>query len=197
MTNVPQQYAHMLGSITAETTGPKLRAFAEAGGTIIAIGGSTAIADWIDLPVENHLTEMGEDGTREELSREKYYVPGSVLRTTVDTTHPLAHGLPAELDVFFDNSPVFSLTPEAARAGVRPVAWFATATPLRSGWAWGQAYLKDGVAVADVPVGRGHVYLFGPEIAFRAQPHGTFKFLFNGIVNSQGPSGQPADRPQN
>jgi hypothetical protein len=23
--------------------------------------------------------------------------------------------------------------------------------------------------------------MFGPEIAFRAQPHGTFKFLFNGI----------------
>jgi hypothetical protein len=23
--------------------------------------------------------------------------------------------------------------------------------------------------------------LFGPEITFRAQPHGTFKFLFNGI----------------
>ena len=24
--------------------------------------------------------------------------------------------------------------------------------------------------------------LFGPEITFRAQPHGTFKFLFNGIL---------------
>ena len=23
--------------------------------------------------------------------------------------------------------------------------------------------------------------LFGPEITFRAQPHGTFKFLFNSI----------------
>jgi hypothetical protein len=25
------------------------------------------------------------------------------------------------------------------------------------------------------------VYLFGPEITFRGQPHGTFKFLFNAI----------------
>jgi hypothetical protein len=25
------------------------------------------------------------------------------------------------------------------------------------------------------------VLLVGPEITFRAQPHGTFKFLFNGI----------------
>ena len=30
-------------------------------------------------------------------------------------------------------------------------------------------------------VGKGKVYLFGPEITFRGQPHGTFKFLFNAI----------------
>ena len=30
-------------------------------------------------------------------------------------------------------------------------------------------------------MGKGKLYLFGPEITFRAQPHGTFKFLFNGI----------------
>jgi len=24
--------------------------------------------------------------------------------------------------------------------------------------------------------------MFGPEIAFRAQPHGTFKLLFNGLL---------------
>jgi hypothetical protein len=41
--------------------------------------------------------------------------------------------------------------------------------------------LQDGVAVVDAPVGKGRLLLFGPEITFRAQPHGTFKFLFNGI----------------
>ena len=128
--------------------------------------------------------EMAPDGTRRPLPREKYFVPGSVLRASVDTTHPLAHGLPAQVDMFFDNSPVFSLKPGAPRAGVRAVAWFADSTPLRSGWAWGQQYLQNGIAVADVPLGRGHVYLFGPEIAFRAQPHGTFKFLFNALYLS-------------
>ena len=182
--NIPQEFAGRLGSIDAETTGPKLREFAEAGGTIVAIGGSTAVAGWLDLPVQDHLVEMGPDGVPQPLPREKYYVPGSVLRVSVDTAHRLAHGLPGELDVFFNNSPVFALTPEAARAGVRPVAWFSGDAPLRSGWAWGQQYLKNGIAVADVPVGRGHVYLFGPEIAFRAQPHGTFKFLFNALYLS-------------
>jgi hypothetical protein len=37
------------------------------------------------------------------------------------------------------------------------------------------------VAVAEARVGKGKLFLFGPEITFRAQPHGTFKFLFNGI----------------
>jgi hypothetical protein len=61
------------------------------------------------------------------------------------------------------------------------VAWYDTETPLRSGWAWGQASLKGSAAVVDAPLGSGRVLLFGPEITFRAQSHGTFKFLFNGI----------------
>ena len=84
-------------------------------------------------------------------------------------------------DVFFDNSPVFRLRPDAALKGLRPVAWFDSKKPLRSGWAWGEAYLEQGTAIVDATVGKGKLVLFGPEIVFRAQPHGTFKFLFNGI----------------
>jgi hypothetical protein len=64
---------------------------------------------------------------------------------------------------------------------VKASAWFADETPLRSGWAWGQAHLKSGVAAVEAPLGKGKVLLFGPEITFRAQPHGAFKFLFNSI----------------
>ncbi len=53
--------------------------------------------------------------------------------------------------------------------------------PLRSGWALGQSFLNEGVAAVDAQLGRGRVLLFGPEITFRAQSHGTFKFLFNAI----------------
>jgi hypothetical protein len=82
-------------------------------------------------------------------------------------------------DVMFDDSPVFRLGSDAAARGVRPVAWYEGKTPLRSGWAWGQERLDGGVAAAEATVGRGTLYLFGPEITFRAQPHGTFKLLFN------------------
>ena len=30
-------------------------------------------------------------------------------------------------------------------------------------------------------LGEGRLFLFGPKITFRAQSHGTFPFLFNGI----------------
>jgi hypothetical protein len=93
----------------------------------------------------------------------------------------LAYGLAEWTDFYFNNSPVFHLSPEAPSLGVSVVGWFDTARPLRSGWAWGQSYLKDTVAVAEVLVGEGKLFLFGPEITFRAQPHGTFKFLFNGL----------------
>ena len=85
------------------------------------------------------------------------------------------------ISLFFDNSPVFRLRPDAVLAGLRPVAWYASDRPLQSGWALGEGYLKDGIAVIEATVGKGKLFLFGPEILFRGQPHGSFKFLFNGI----------------
>ena len=85
------------------------------------------------------------------------------------------------MHVFFDSSPAFRLAPDAPARGVRAVAWFGTASPLKSGWAWGQHYLDQAVQIVDAPLGKGRVILYGPEVAWRGQPHATFKFLFNGI----------------
>ena len=67
-------------------------------------------------------------------------------------------------------------------AEVAKKSWFDSATPLRSGWALGQQYLEQAAAVLDVPLGKGRVVLSGPEIVWRAQPHGTFKLLFNSLL---------------
>jgi len=37
--------------------------------------------------------------------------------------------------------------------------------------------------MAEARVGRGKLYLFGPELLFRGQPHGTFKFFFNSLLD--------------
>ena len=178
---IPAEFRPWLGHITPEKTIPQLQKFLAAGGSLVTIGSSTAMAELLGLPVEDHLTEMGKDGKPHPLPREKYYVPGSLLKVRVNNNNPLAYGMPAEVDLFFENSPVFNLLPEASLQHTEPVAWFASAKPLDSGWAWGQQYLKDGVAVVAASVGEGKFFALGPEVTFRAQPHGTFKLLFNAL----------------
>jgi hypothetical protein len=179
--NVPAEFQDMLGRVTAETTVPKLREFLDQGGTVLTIGSSTSLAAHLKLPITSALVEKQADGTERPLPRDKFYAPGSVMRVAVDNTNPIAHGMPAEVDVFFDESPAFKLGADAGLKGIRPAAWYASAEPLRSGWAWGQGYLNGALAVVEATVGKGKLYLFGPEILFRSQPHGTYKFLFNGI----------------
>src|SRR5439155_1023672 len=77
--------------------------------------------------------------------------------------------------VFYDESPAFRLLPDAGMKGVHPVAWYDGPSPLRSGWAWGQQYLDQAVSIVEAPIGKGHIVLFGNEVNWRAQPHGTFK----------------------
>jgi len=179
--DVPDEYKDRLGRVTAEKTIPRLREFVEAGGTILAMDSATALAYYFDIPLANALVEKTADGKEIPLRSEKFYVPGSLLRVSLDNTHPLAWGMPDRADVFFDNTPAFALPPEAPLLGVKPVAWFETGKLLRSGWAWGESYLWRTVQVAEAAVGKGRLFLYGPEVTFRGQPHGTFKLVFNGI----------------
>jgi hypothetical protein len=178
--NIPDEYKNRIENVTVAKTVPQLMKFVEAGGTLLTIGSSTSIGYHAKLPILDSLTEKGEDGSEKPLPRRKYYVPASILLAQVDTAHPLTYGVPNQVHVFFDNSPVFRIQPESSREGVRRVAWY-NKSPLRSGWAWGEEYLENGIAIIDADVGKGKLVLFGPEITFRAQPHRTFKFLFNGI----------------
>ncbi|MGH7581872.1 MAG: M14 family metallopeptidase [Gemmatimonadales bacterium] len=168
---IPDEYRDQIGSMSVDTTMPQIKAFLEQGGVVIAIGTSaTNLAQNLGLPVENQV---------QGISNEKYYIPGSVLQVAVDTTQPAAAGAHAIMDVFFDNSPVWHLGDNAASFGIRKIAWFAAPDPLRSGWAIGKSYLKDGVEMFSAPVGRGMAYFYAPDVTFRAQPEGSFKFLFN------------------
>ena len=181
--DIPAEYGGQLGDVTLARTVPRLREFLEAGGTILTIGGSTILASHLDLPVSDALLERLSDGEERKLPQERFFIPGSLLRVQVNDDHPLAFGVGSEVDVVFSSSPAFRLDPEPGERRIEPVAWFGE-NPLRSGWAWGENYLANSVAIIDATVGDGKLLLFGPEIAFRAQPHGTFKFLFNGIYYS-------------
>ncbi|MEO5579091.1 MAG: M14 metallopeptidase family protein, partial [Gemmatimonadaceae bacterium] len=179
--DAPAEWRPRLGRISAAKTLPQIRAFVEKGGTLLALGDAANIGYQLGVPV----TSAVVDNAGKALSRAMYYVPGSVLGVAVDTTNAIAWGLPSRADVYFDNSPAFRLTEGAIEKGVKQVAWFETGTPLRSGWAWGQKVLNGAAEIVAAPVGAGSVVLYGPEVTFRGQTHGTFRFLFNGIFYGQ------------
>ncbi len=178
---IPAEFRDWLGSVTLSRTVPELKKFVEAGGRLLAIGSSTSIGYHLGLPIRNALVERTGAGAAVPLPSEKFYIPGSILEARVDAAHPLAYGVRDPINLFYDDSPSFRLLPDAPAQGVVPVAWFGSASPLKSGWAWGQHHLDQTVQIIDAPLGKGRVLLFAPEIVWRGQPHGTFKFLFNGI----------------
>ncbi len=180
---IPDEYKDRGGAVTGDITVPHLREFLKEGGTILTIGSSTNLATHLGLPLGDHLVTKDNDGKERPLGRDKFYVPGSLLRARVDPAHPLAWGLGEQVDVMFGASPVFKLPTEDAK-GMKRVAWFEGKEPLRSGWAWGQGALDGGVAIVEADVGKGKLVLCGPQILFRAQPHGTFKFLFNALTRA-------------
>lgn len=183
---IPAEYHATIGRITADKSIPEIKKFLEAGGKVVTIGSSANLTYYLDLPVKNALTEIGTNGVERNLPSDKYYVPGSVLRVFMDSTQQSTWGMSAKSDVYFNNSPVFKIAPDAVAQGkVKPLAWFGDENPLRSGWVWGPAYLQGGVAAFEAQVGKGKLIVYGPEITFRAQSHGTFKLLFNELLQSE------------
>jgi len=179
--DLPAEYRGRRGRISVERTLPHLRRFLEEGGTLLAIGGSTALARALGLPVANHLVERTATGQERPLPRSAFYVPGSVVQARVATAHPLAWGMRDPADFLFDQSPVFRVQPSPT---LHVIAWFDRERPLRSGWAWGQRALQNGAAVVEARVGAGRLVLYGPEVLFRGQAHGTFKLIFNALYRT-------------
>ncbi|MDB5455661.1 MAG: hypothetical protein JWP92_1246 [Caulobacter sp.] len=175
--DIPAEYRSWLGRITRDKTLPQVEAFIRKGGSVTAIGSSTSLASFLKLPVDTAPTEL-VDGKPQPLPRTKFYIPGSVLAAQIDVTDPLGYGMTPTTDLFFDRSPAFKVQPGA---DMKTVAWFSGKSPLRSGWAWGQERLDGTAAVVDAKLGKGEVFLIGPEVAMRFQSHAAFKLLFNSI----------------
>jgi hypothetical protein len=169
---IPEEYRGELGRISEDKTMPQIKQFVASGGAVVTVGSSTSMAELLGVPVKNALAG---------LSRDKFYIPGSLMRAKIDNTNPLAYGMPDTVDVFFDNNPVFRLPADAKANGQNSVAWFSGKDTLDSGWALGQQLLDGTTAVVEAKAGEGKVFVLGPEVTFRGEPDGTYKLLFNGL----------------
>ncbi|HLL76441.1 MAG TPA: hypothetical protein VK421_14410, partial [Pyrinomonadaceae bacterium] len=164
--------AEFAGGIT-DAGVENLRRFVEEGGTLVCFDASAELAiRGFKLPLRNVLAGVPTS---------EFYGPGSILRLEVDTAHPLARGLAKDVDAYFINSSAFEMTGPDAVQRVRVVARYAERDPLRSGWLLGERYLAGKIALAEVPLGRGRVVLFGFRPQHRGQTWGTFPFIWNAI----------------
>ncbi|MCJ2185742.1 M14 family metallopeptidase [Novosphingobium beihaiensis] len=176
--DTPREYRSQLGQVTDTTSVPAVKDFVTHGGSVVAIGGSARFTELFHTPLKPALVRQ-VDGEEQALSTRDFYIPGSILKARVDNRQPLAYGMPSQADVFFNRAQTF--VPDGS-AAIAPVAWFEGRDVLRSGWAIGQEKLAGTFAVADIPVGEGRLMVMAPSVAQRAQPYGTFKFLFNGLL---------------
>ena len=152
-----------------------LKAFAESGGTIVTLNRASEVYATKDSgTVANALAGV---------TNKDFYIPGSILQVSVDASNPIAFGSTPTVPVFFEQSPTFELSGDA-----QPVATYTTDNPLLSGWILGEKYLKGTAAIADEPVGKGHIILFGFRPQYRAQSEITYKFLFNALLYSSSKS---------
>jgi hypothetical protein len=148
-----------------------LHEFAASGGTLVAM----------DRAAELPLSAFGlrvENVTASARAAD-FYIPGSILKIKVDPNHPVAYGMPPDAAAFFINSPAFAT---AASQNVRVVAEYPARDLLLSGWLMGEPVIAGRAAVVEAAVDKGRVVLLGFGTQHRAQPHGTFKLLFNAIL---------------
>jgi len=158
-----------------------LARFVEDGGTLVCFDGSCnqLIKRW-RLPLRNVV---------EGLRSSEFYCPGSILRTEVDTSHPLARTMLKDTNVYFANSSAFEVTdtPRPIVDGpqtpwpVTVVARYAKENVLRSGWLLGEDKIKNRIALAEVRMNRGRVVVFGFRPQHRGQSWGTFPFIWNSL----------------
>jgi len=158
-----------------------LREFVEAGGTLVCLNRASEFAiEQFKLPIRNVVAG---------LPRTEFYVPGSILRIELDTTHPIARSMPKQSIAWAEESPVFEVIAAASgttysipASAVRVIGWYPPdKDPLLSGWLLGGNRIKGKAALVEVTMGKGRIVLFGFRPQYRAQSLATYPLFFNAL----------------
>ena len=183
---MPPEYSGGLGQAGVKA----LRDFVEQGGTLVCLNrASTFAIEQFKLPVRNVVAGVSE---------REFFVPGSILRIELDTTNPIAQGMPKETIAWVEDSPVFEVIrdgrgssptvnegppSEMSAANVRIIARYpADRNPLLSGWLLGEGRIRGKAALVEVTMGKGRIILFGFRPQYRGQSLATYPLFFNAIL---------------
>ena len=172
---VPPDYRSGFGQAGVDA----LEAFVEKGGTLVtfAQAGDLAIEEF-GLPVRNAVAGMwGND----------FWSPGSTLKVDVNPSNPYAFGMPEDaLALFLASGQVYETVSGPASAGVTRIVTYKDRDILQSGWLLGEDAIANKAAVVSVKHGEGTVLLIGFRAQHRVQTHGTFKLVFNALMEVPG-----------
>jgi hypothetical protein len=168
---VPGQYAGGVEESGIEA----IRDFIREGGTLVAFNNSSQFAiDQFKLPVENVVAG---------LKNEQFFCSGSLLKVEIkDANHPVTYGMPAEPIVMFERGPAFDT--KSGFQGTIIASYPKDRNPLMSGYLLHPERIQGKAALLDVNYGKGHIILMGFRPQWRAQSHGTYKFIFNSLYYS-------------
>jgi murein tripeptide amidase MpaA len=180
---MPPEYTGGIGPAGVKA----LREFVEQGGTLVCLNrASTFAIDQFKLPVRDVVGNLSE---------KEFFVPGSILRIELDTTSPLAQGMPKETIAWVEDSPVFEVVDrgssptvregsagEMFASNVRIIARYPNdKNPLLAGWLLGESRIRGKAALVEVTMGKGRIILFGFRPQYRGQSLATYPLFFNAI----------------
>ncbi|MGB6335591.1 MAG: peptidase M14 family protein, partial [Thermoanaerobaculia bacterium] len=166
----PPEYRSAIGDEGVEA----LKAFVEAGGTLVALGDATGFAiEKLELKVRNVIDDLPE---------EEFFCPGSTVKATFDNNHPLAYGMPDDGLVLFWESPTFQIEPSQHNEWYQTIVRYGDRDLLQSGWLIGEEHIAKKAGMVVAKQGQGRVILIGFRTQNRFQTHGTFKLLFNTLL---------------
>jgi hypothetical protein len=170
----PDEYPEKYRSGFGDAGIDNLKQFVKKGGTLVALGDSYEfVVNEFDLDVW--------DATRGLSSRE-LFCPGSTIRVDIDNSHPLAYGMPDHGLVVFRSSPAFEIIPGRNNAAYETIVRYKDENLLKSGWLDGEEMIAKKSAMITTSYGAGKIVLIGFRTQHRNQTDGTFKLLFNTII---------------
>lgn len=163
--------------------------FVRSGGVLVASGSAASWAHRTLLDISSD-EDDGDEEERADLKDLSYEqrrdrsvddrVPGALLRLDIDTTHPLAAGVPAHLAVIKSGTRVLDV-----RDSAYVIVRYAPAESLKVG---GSISDRNIERLAGKPFmtahrhGRGWVIALADDVTFRGFEHGPIRLLLNAIL---------------
>ncbi|MDX9846463.1 MAG: M14 family zinc carboxypeptidase [Tenuifilaceae bacterium] len=180
--NMPPEFTKGMGKQGKQN----LLKFIHDGGKVVAWGQST------ELFLGVHELELSKDSKEEftlpvsevsaALTRDGLEAIGCHVMVNSIKNHPLTYGMPESFPIYFTGSPIFETSVPYFDTDRRVLISYPVGDPRISGYIKNGKLLEDKAALVWIRKNQGQLLLFGFNPQFRGQTSGTFKLLFNALL---------------